>query len=217
MQVDREAVEETATSLVGCLLREDPGFGCPLVQVRLPRSKTAIQDIGYLLHASQPNSLLYQTSMFSGLHLIECKAMSPLAASITLPCLKQAPRRTCAINLTRTSGGKGTDGPCVRAQGLMTPLSRGEPAHYISTLPFLGRDPQDPSPFLKKDVERFLWNFLASRTAAGPATTGDLVALIVRTETFTIGLRCPVRGASFGCAAWLADPLVLATWLGVNI
>ena len=55
----------------------------------------------------------------------------------------------------------------------MAPLSRGEPAHYISTLPFLGRDPQDASPLLKKDVERFLWNFLASRTAAGPAAAGS--------------------------------------------
>ena len=59
------------------------------------------------------------------------------------------------------------------AQGLMTPLSGGEPAHYISTLPFLGKDPQDASPFFKKDIERFLWNFLASRTAAGPANTGS--------------------------------------------
>ena len=57
-------------------------------------------------------------------------------------------------------------------QGLMNPVSAGEPAHYISTLPFLGQDAQDPSPFLKKDIERFLWNFLAARTASGPAADG---------------------------------------------
>src|SRR5579875_3820451 len=57
-------------------------------------------------------------------------------------------------------------------QGLMNPVSAGEPAHYISTLPLLGQDAQDPSPFLKKDVERFLWNFLAARTASGPAADG---------------------------------------------
>ena len=52
-------------------------------------------------------------------------------------------------------------------QGLMNPVSSGEPAHYIGTLPALGQDGQDPNPFLKKDVERFLWNFLAARTAMG--------------------------------------------------
>ena len=77
------------------------------------------------------------------------------------------------ILASKTGISEGCDGLCMCAQGLMTPLSRGEPAHYISTLPFLGRDSQDASPFLKKDVERFLWNFLASRTAAGPSTTGS--------------------------------------------
>jgi hypothetical protein len=56
-------------------------------------------------------------------------------------------------------------------QGLMNPVSSGEPAHYIGPLPALGQDGQDPSPFLKKDVERFLWNFLAACTALGTATT----------------------------------------------
>ena len=32
---------------------------------------------------------------------------------------------------------------------------------------------QDPSLFLKKDVERFLWNFLALRTSSGPAVGAD--------------------------------------------
>ncbi|CAL8470795.1 g10337 [Coccomyxa elongata] len=57
---------------------------------------------------------------------------------------------------------------CQLADRLISPVSRGEPMHYISTLPFLGQDSQDPSLALKKDVERFLWNFLASRTASGP-------------------------------------------------
>ena len=54
-----------------------------------------------------------------------------------------------------------------------------------STLPRLGDfhdhdcilspavDLQDPSLFLKKDVERFLWNFLALRTSSGPAVAAD--------------------------------------------
>lgn len=53
----------------------------------------------------------------------------------------------------------------------MNPISSGEPAHYIGTLPALAQDGQDPNPFLIKDVERFLWNFLAARTALGTATS----------------------------------------------
>ena len=37
MQVDRTAVQQTVAVLVGCLLRKDPGFSCPLVQVRTPQ------------------------------------------------------------------------------------------------------------------------------------------------------------------------------------
>ena len=32
---------------------------------------------------------------------------------------------------------------------------------------------QDPSLVLKKDVERFIWNFLALRTSSGPAVGAD--------------------------------------------
>lgn len=32
---------------------------------------------------------------------------------------------------------------------------------------------QDPSLVLKKDVERFLWNFMALRTSSGPAVGAD--------------------------------------------
>lgn len=32
---------------------------------------------------------------------------------------------------------------------------------------------QDPSLVLKKDMERFLWNFLALRTSSGPAVGAD--------------------------------------------
>ncbi len=37
----------------------------------------------------------------------------------------------------------------------------------------LAVDLQDPSLFLKKDVARFLWNFLALRTSSGPAVAAD--------------------------------------------
>lgn len=30
------AVQQTVAALMGCLLREDPGFSCPLVQARMP-------------------------------------------------------------------------------------------------------------------------------------------------------------------------------------
>ena len=36
---------------------------------------------------------------------------------------------------------------------------------------------QDPSLVLKKDVERFLWNFLALRTSSGPAVDVDGMTL----------------------------------------
>lgn len=32
---------------------------------------------------------------------------------------------------------------------------------------------QDPALYLKKDVARFLWNFLALRTSSGPALAAD--------------------------------------------
>ncbi|CAL5224917.1 g7683 [Coccomyxa viridis] len=62
---------------------------------------------------------------------------------------------------------------CGLAGSLISPVSRGEPAHYISTLYQLGQDSQDPSLVLKKDMERFLWNFLALRTSSGPAVGAD--------------------------------------------
>ena len=37
--------------------------------------------------------------------------------------------------------------------------------HYVSVLRTLTADDQDPNPYIKNNVARFLWNFLATATA----------------------------------------------------
>lgn len=52
---------------------------------------------------------------------------------------------------------------CPLASSLMSGFGPAE--HYISVLRSPTRDSQDPDPAVKGNMARFLWNYLASRTA----------------------------------------------------
>ncbi|GAB4818162.1 hypothetical protein N2152v2_005208 [Parachlorella kessleri] len=54
---------------------------------------------------------------------------------------------------------------CPLAAALMSPVSGGTVQHYISILRTITEDPQTADTASKKDVERFVWNFLAFATA----------------------------------------------------
>lgn len=45
--------------------------------------------------------------------------------------------------------------------------------NFLWALEWCSQCVQDPSLYLKKDVERFLWNFLALRTSSGLAAAAD--------------------------------------------
>ena len=47
------------------------------------------------------------------------------------------------------------------------------PEHYLTVLRSPTKDDQDPDPAAKSNMERFLWNFLALRTAIGPGSRND--------------------------------------------
>eukprot|EP00884_Botryococcus_braunii_P020474 jgi/Botrbrau1/710/Bobra.160_2s0033.1 len=57
---------------------------------------------------------------------------------------------------------------CGLARSLTTVLAPSASSHYIGILFSLTEDSQEPDQAIKSDVARFLWNFLALRTAAGP-------------------------------------------------
>ena len=56
---------------------------------------------------------------------------------------------------------------CPLAARLMT--ATGPAEHYIGVLRSPTRDSQDPDPAVKGNLARFLWNFLADRTAEVPS------------------------------------------------
>lgn len=54
---------------------------------------------------------------------------------------------------------------CSLATDLITPSHGQVPSHYVGILRWPTSDPQDPDPNSKKDVERFIWNYLAFATS----------------------------------------------------
>ena len=57
---------------------------------------------------------------------------------------------------------------CPLAQGLVTRTGPPDAARYVGVLPAVVSGPPDAPQWSVKDAERFVWAFLAARTASGP-------------------------------------------------